>query len=213
MTTKQSEKGITKKGAMKRKCFLPECTVLRSRLNSRNKYKVHLQTFIHVRLQQPSRCPPLCWCMPAERWNGEENGGFPSFPQRKKQERRRTDRLWECQCRCVRGLWWVQSEWEEHGQTAHFHCTRPRKVKQKKAERSPKFEWLPDTRSPGLRVCSEGREARRCSFFVYIPTLGERNSVAYLKVSWQNQVNILPACFLKLAHKVRLIRQKIITDH
>lgn len=82
MTTKQSEKGIAKKKKviMKRKCFLPECTVLRSRLNSRNKYKVHLQTFIHARLQQPSRCPPPCRCMPAERWNGEKKriSVFPS---------------------------------------------------------------------------------------------------------------------------------------
>lgn len=125
MTTKQSEKGITKVGVMKRKCFLPECTVLRSRLNSRNKYKVHLQTFIHVRLQQPSRCPPLCWCMPAERWNGEKTGGFSSFPQREKQERRRTDRLWECPCRCVRGLWWFRVN--ERGRPLTFTAHVPGK--------------------------------------------------------------------------------------
>jgi len=59
--------------------FLPECTVVfRSRLNTRNKYKVHLQTFIHARLQQPSRCSPPCWwCIPAERWNGEKHDCLP----------------------------------------------------------------------------------------------------------------------------------------
>lgn len=179
---------------MKRNCFLPECTVLRSRLNSRNKYKVHLQTFIHARLQQPPRCPPPCWCMPAERWNGEKNGGFPSFPQREKQERWRTDRLWECQCRCVRGLWWVQSEGE--GQTLTFTAHVPGKWSRRGRRNSPSLNDYP---IPGISVQDGGfsrssllfalREEKLdvvhslCIFQHWLAMLGEGNRVAYLKVS------------------------------
>lgn len=148
---------------IRRECFLPECTVLRSRLNTRNKYKVHLHTFIHARLQQPSRCPPPCWCMPAERWNGEKNDWFSPFPLKQKQELWRTDGLWECQCRCVRGLWWVWSEWA--GQTVHFHCTRthshvPRKWSGRGGEIS-----LNDYPTPGISV-QDWEFSRSSQYFV-----------------------------------------------
>lgn len=151
------QKALGKKVIIKRKYFLPECTVvLRSRLNTRNKYKVHLQTFIHARLQQPSRCPPPCWwCIPAERWNGEKHDCFPPLPFETEAglvKDRRALRVWVSLC-----AWTVMSsEWmsgADRSLSLHTHAlTRPKKMKWKR--RRNKFEWLPDTRDkcPGLGI-------------------------------------------------------------
>lgn len=99
-----------------------------------------------------------------------KNDWFSPFPLKQKQELWRTDGLWECQCRCVRGLWWVWSEWAR--QTVHFHCTRthshvPRKWSGRGGEIS-----LNDYPTPGISVqkfailCCQATEWRQCSFSV-----------------------------------------------
>lgn len=150
MTEKRAENTALAKVARKKfvinryKRVLPACAALHSRLNTRNKYKVHLQTFIHAR----SRRPSPWWCMPAERWNGKKNNRFLFSLKRGAG----TDEL--CQMGCVELCAWT--EWAP--QTVHFHWTRTHSHVPGKGRKAEKEVWT-TTRHPGCVQVSERHQS------------------------------------------------------